>query len=84
MIFLMQLDTVVNSFEQIHGGFHKCDSNTRECSGNKGLRKRKNLSMPDNLFHLSIRKELDSVEDHVTYTSRIHTQIPQRGDTNPL
>ena len=70
--------------EQVHGGFHEGDRHTSASSGNKGLGEGKDRSVANNLLHLSVRQELHSVEDHVAYNSRLHTRIPQRGETNPL
>ena len=54
-------------FEQIHRGFHEGDRHAGEGSGQKGLRKSKDLAMADDLLHLTVREELHGVEDHVSY-----------------
>lgn len=53
--------------EQIHRGFHEGDRDACEGSSQKGLRKSQDLTMTNDLLHLTVREELNGVKDHVSY-----------------
>lgn len=55
--------------EEIHRRLDKRDGNTGAGASQEGVRKRQDLSMANDLLHLTVGKELDGVEDHVAYVS---------------
>lgn len=51
--------------EQIHGSLDKSDGHTGESAGGERLGKGEDLSVADDLLHLAVGQELDSIENHV-------------------